>query len=274
MITTKRQITSERDRFGGYGTSRVNVLPDNAEGGFVDSKDDILIKDAPKAAAQVHNAPAAAPVYTTNAAASKITYIQPPVEVEVQDAPLPKYAAQQTSIYSTRETIGTKPVSAASAAPATRQKQLNREDLMPSIKTRAFAEKSTAAVHNEKRERKEHGELTPRAKVMIVVYLVIAFALAVAVIATGVSISRSSSGAQSLVSEIAVKQSIIAEQQAQIADLTDETTVRDAAIANGMVYAGAAQGNVTRVEKVPVQNTTPHTNGFDGFCDWLSAMLM
>lgn len=273
MITTKRQINSERDRFGGYGTSRVNVLPDNTDGGFVDSKDNILIKDAPKSAAQANTAPVAAPVYTTNAAASKITYIQPPAAAEVQDAPMPKYAEQQTSIYSTRDTIGTK---SASAAPAIKHKQLNREDLMPSIKTRAFAEKSTAAVQNERHaeKRKEHGELTPRAKVMIVVYLVIAFALAVAVIATGVSISRSSSGAQSLVSEIAVKQSIVAEQQAQIADLTDETTVRDAAIANGMVYAGAAQGNVTRVEKVPVQNATPHTNGFDGFCDWLSSMLM
>ena len=109
---------------------------------------------------------------------------------------------------------------------------------------------------------------------LLVVYVAVALVLAIAVIATGVSISGAQAETAALSESIAYKQSVIAEQQARLAELTNEENIRNSAAENGMVEAGDAQYTANRADKVNREKPLPHTNGFDKFCDKLSQLLM
>lgn len=241
----------ERDRFGGYGDIGVN------NGRFEDM--------TPSDISSVRNLGAIGGVTVSDpepdySAMPPITSVRP----EVQEKP----------IYSTRETIADRPV--VSPRPEKERTAANREDIMPSIKTRSYIEEAPTVEEPKAaaaKERRARLNLDARTKMLLVVYVAVALVLAIAVIATGVSISRATASAESLSLEIAQKQSVIASQDQTIADLTNEATIRDEAVKNGMVYSDGAAFTATEVQKTEYPQAEPHTNPFDKFCDWLGKII-
>lgn len=223
MVTTKRQINKERDRFGGYDDGMQSVRAD----GVVAERQNVVPGDI----SSVHTV--GMNNVTVSDALPELEQL-PPITAGV-------YADTQTAerpLYSTRETMTVPP------RPAPQPKKLEHADIMPSVKTqKALQHASSVADDTESassaaQRRRTRTNLNPRTKVLLFVYLTVAFVLAVAVIATGISISRATAQAAELAADIAAKQATVVIQEETIATLTDEATIRDEAVANGMVSAG------------------------------------
>ncbi len=192
----------------------------------------------------------------------------------------------EPQIYTTREVVPSDrtmhpdaPARERIEIPARSKKtrKVSMHSVMPSQRT-LDAAKDTGAEVEETRRAERHGirgNITPKEKVMLLIYVIIAAVLAVAVIATGVSIASSSAKASSLASEVARKQTVISVQEADIAELTDIETIRRRAIEEmGMIYADETETVFTTViDKVEYPHPTPHTNSFDGFCKWVSSII-
>lgn len=234
MVQTKRQVNRETDRFGGYG---------DRSGEFESILTDIE--------------PSETTASETAATSDTMLMDMPPITS----------AQPETETYSARGTATEK--TAVPERPAKAPRNISHEDVMPSIKTRAYVNQAPAEDIKAEvvRERRAHINLDARTKVMLIVYVAIALVLAIAVIATGVSISKATAQVESLTAQIAQKQTVIAEQGNQIANVTNEATIRDEAIKNGMVDAGDPAYSVKTVEKIEYPEPTPHTNGFDRFAD-------
>lgn len=259
MVTTKRQINKERDRFGGYDDGMQSVRAD----GVVAERQNVVPGDI----SSVHTV--GMNNVTVSDALPELEQLPPITAGSV-------YADTQTAerpLYSTRETMTVPP------RPAPQPKKLEHADIMPSVKTQKALEQASSVADDTEsapsaaQRRRTHTNLNPRTKVLLFVYLAVAFVLAVAVIATGISISRATAQAAELAADIAAKQATVVIQEETIATLTDEATIRDEAVANGMVSAGDPSYTVSRVDKVVYPEAEPHVNGFDKFCDWLSKII-
>lgn len=250
MVQTKRQVTIERDRFGGYGDIGVK-------------KENNYIDMTPSDISSVRNLGAIGGITVSDPEPSlrempPITSARPEIE--------------QKPIYSTRETVADVP--SVTHRVHKEKKTLEHEDIMPSIKTRSYIE--DAPVEDEPqpaRERRARLNLDMRTKTLVIVYAVVALVLAIAVIATGVSISRATASAEQIGLEIANKQAIIDMQNQTIAELTNEATIRDEAVKNGMVYSNGSAFTASEVQKTEYPQAEPHTNPFDKFCDWLGKII-
>ena len=163
--------------------------------------------------------------------------------------------------------------------PARGEKKRNKlanHEIKPSKQTLEAAAKETEEAADKKNEHHViRGNVTPKERVMLLVYIVIAAVLAIAVIATGVSIASASAKASALAAEVAQKQATVATQQSDIADLTDIENIRERAIEElGMIYADETESvTVSAIDKVEYPEPTPHTNSFDGFCKWMSQII-
>lgn len=293
MVSTKRQIMRDRDRYGGYGeqetAAAVAPRAENVEvsGNIaaVGTPSDIMsLRGYGRSAQPVVSDPLFTDISikTDNAQPAKpftAEAASPASDVAPVTAAAPTNAAVQTSapaqpIYTVR------PATELPPRPVKERKPLSREDLMPSIKTQSYgsasreAERKNEEVAAPARKASAHKAISPKTKVLLAVYVAVAVVLAVAVIATGVSISNSNMQAQAIAESIMQKQQTVLAQEAQIAELTDKANVREQAIENGMVEAGDAKVHVNRADRVEYPTATPHTNGFDEFCDWLGEILM
>lgn len=265
MVTTKRQINTEKDRFGNFRSEsrRSPFMYDSVKTDLIDtpSADEYV----PHSSIVISD-----PDYTTvsNREGSQ------PVAAEAETEKTVRAPAEQP-LYTTLETYGSvkqqKP--AAAAHPVKERKSHEREDIMPSIKTRAYVSETPKVDIAPQAQRRERKALEPRQKVLLTIYVAIAIALAVAVIATGVSISGTQARITEITEQIAQKQVVLAEQEQTIALLTNEATIRDAAVANGMVSTDKAVYTASRVDKVIYPQAEPHTNSFDEFCNWLSKIV-
>ena len=169
MVTTKRQINKERDRFGGYDDGMQSVRAD----GVVAERQNVVPGDI----SSVHTV--GMNNVTVSDALPELEQL-PPITAGV-------YADTQTAerpLYSTRETMTVPP------RPAPQPKKLEHADIMPSVKTqKALQHASSVADDTESassaaQRRRTRTNLNPRTKVLLFVYLAVAFVLAVAVIAT------------------------------------------------------------------------------------------
>lgn len=255
MITTKRQIRRDTDRFGGYGTESTHsrladiddigniTAPSNLNG------NSLIVSDTDF---DIRNSSAA------------------PVEPQVQ----PQMQVVQPT-YTTREQVHEQfevPYKNVPPRPENTAKPLNREDVLPTIKTQKYA--------TEKAESKEKTAAAPAAhtrrgldgkqKVLLCVYVAVALVLAIAVIATGVSISTATAQADMISGQIYQKQAIIMEQEATIAGLLDDDVIGAKAEQLGMVKVDPPEYNVPAAPTYDYPEADPKTNGFDEFCDWLS----
>lgn len=252
MVSTKRQIRRDDDRYGGFaGTGMTDYDIMNGESNYIgnsmlrtDTDYDITNAAAPAVDNSVNAAPieAAAPVVM-------------PQSVEV-------------------------PAPVAPARPKKAEAPHTREDILPTVKTRSYAtDKTEAGVQQPTVEEVENTVkptrrgLSSRERIMLCVYVAIALILAVAVIATGVSISAASVQSDALATQIEQNSLVIAAQESELASLYDETNIRERAVDAGMVDAGEPAYNAPVADKVGYPEAAPHTNGFDEFLDWLSHVL-
>lgn len=260
MITTKRQILRDSDRFGGYGRDR----------------------SAATAVAEPDSFSAPSDISSTRSYAQGNSIIKSDPEPAIMDITRTEpigYAQTEVEqpLYSTRETITAPELP---KRPERERKPLDQEDLMPSIKTRRMMQESieespaVAEINDVIPERRAGRQVSPRTKILLFVYVAVALVLAIAVLATGISISKASAKVAALTNEITQKQAIIAEQETEIAFGTDPDSIRQKAIDLGMTYATEPAGTASLIERVEYPTPTPHTNGFDGFCDWVSSVVM
>ncbi len=264
MIQTKRQIQNARDRFGGYAADSRSATMEPAS---FDTPSDIYSTSPYVGGGSIIMSDPRPAVEDIRRADVRDTAA--PAKTEIPSAPA-------DPLYSTRETL--KPVQDLPKRPERAKKTLVHEEVMPSIRSRLGIADEDKAAHAELEdaipERSARRQMSPKTKVMLFIYVAIALVLAIAVIATGVSISNASADAERISHEISAKQATVAEQQTQIALGTDPDAIRDKAIGLGMTYTPEDSATATLVDKVDYPLPTPHTNGFDGFCDWMSQIVM
>lgn len=293
MVSTKRQIMRDRDRFGGFAeeSSRVatesradvydayeNVTPPDITSTrsyapqpqtvISDELSDISIKSDSDITQQSMLSQSTAPVMSERRTEEELpTYTTAPM---TDAAPAP---VTEQPLYTTRYATELPP------RPVKERKTYDKEDIMPSIKTRSYAqgavamESQAAEAHVPMRGARERRALDPKTKVMLVVYVAVALVLAIAVIATGVSISQASASVSALSESIAQKQQVVNTQNERIAELTDDGHIRDEAMHRGMMDADTTV-TVNRAESVEYPAAEVHTNSFDGFCDAIGNILM
>lgn len=263
MVSSKRQISTYRDHFGGYGEEALST----------ETPLDGLTATAP-ATSDISDAPVerelTTPHFTTRTEESARARASEPA------AP-----ASRSELYTTvagmTAAVG-EPEIAAPFAPHTdvpqrekREKNKLNTDIKPSQKTQDSIKHAAEPTRAAAPSKRSGGKIDPRTKVMLLVYVIIAAVLAVAVIATGVSITNSSAQTQSLYDEIAQIQQGISGQEAEISNINE--TMHDRAVELGMVDAGEPAGSVSRIDKVDYPEATPHSNWFDRFSKAIADMI-
>lgn len=247
MVTTRRQIRTEQDRFGGY-TTRQAINSDIERNQIEYDKEQV---------ANIQSEQSYAPSFRS----------APPSHAEVQ-ASAPSFYSARKDYPDTAEFIGSVDY------PVRRKKSVKREieDVMPSIKTRAVLSDYVSKQNAAEANKKEKSALKSKTKAMLGIYMVVVVALAAIVIATGIAISGLGSSVASLESELALKSVLVTQQNAELSALDNDTMMTGQATDIGMVKPSQK----TEVELLPVGdvvNYEARTNWFDKFCDWLSNLI-
>lgn len=242
MVTTKRQIRRDSDRFGGYYSTEIDGIPDISDYARITNPD-----------------PITEPARATSMLVSD--------EVE-KDEPL----------YTTPEMVKTEtPAPAQEVERPFKPEPRDKEDLLPTLKTRAYATDRTE--QNIEQDtvkapaKRARASLDTKTKILLCVYVVVALVLAIAVIATGVSISNTAAQADAVANKVAQKQVRVLQQEQELAALRDDDTVRGKAMQNGMVPAGEPAYTVSNVPTVGYPEATPRTDGWDEFFDAMSKIF-
>lgn len=245
MITTKRQIRRDSDRFGGYYGAEPDGIPRISDYDNISNLEPIV-----------------APERMGNS-------------MIVSDNDV---AERRDELYT-----ATEPTRAAVTAPAIPERPVkpaqprNKEDLLPTVKTRAYASEKPVREIEEQIEkapaRPTRAALDRKTKIMLFVYVLVALALAIAVIATGVSISSAAAQADAVAAQVAQKQAVIVKQEQELALARDADAIRGKALQNGMVPAGDPAYTVSPVDNVDYPQATPRTDGWDEFFDWVSKVV-
>lgn len=243
MVTTKRQIRRDSDRFGGYYNTEIEGIPDISDYSRITNPDPI----------------------TEPARAGSSMLVSDEVE---KDEPL----------YTTTDMVETEtPAPEKEVERSIKSAPRDKEDLLPTIKTRAYAsEKPTKDIEpqNEKAPAKRaHASLDTKTKILLCVYVVVALVLAIAVIATGVSISHAQAQADVVANKVAQKQVRVLQQEQELATLRDDDAIRGKALQVGMVPAGEPAYTVSNVQTVGYPEATPRTDGWDAFFDMMSKIF-
>ena len=241
MITSKRQIRKESERFGGYYGTDSNDFPRFSDLDISNSVPDI------------DNAPA------------KEAPVAPEMSAKAAEAPT---AAPETAPVHEEKTF-------RSTAPH------NEEDIRPTLKSLSFVDakpiqeitREIEAKEDTKVERRPRAALDTKIKLWLCVYVVVALFLAVAVIATGISISTASAEADAIAASVAKNQAVISQQMQELASLQDEDVIRGKALENGMVPAGEPDFTVGNVESVGYPEAKPRTDGWDEWFDMMSKLF-
>ena len=242
MLTSKRQIKRDSDRFGGFYSTETNEFPRISDFDISNNDTDIDADTSMRAES-------AAPEMNAQA----------PEAAAPAETPAP--APAETSFRS--------------------QRPHKEEDIRPTIKSLTYADakpieeiaREIEPKQEEVTQKRARPVLDTKMKILLCVYVVIALVLAIAVIATGVSISHASAEADIVAKSVAQKQQIISRQQRELEQLRDEDNIRAKALENGMVPAGDPDFSVSNVESVDYPEATPRTDGWDKWFDNMSKVF-
>lgn len=243
MVTTKRQIRRDSDRFGGYYSTEIDGIPDISDYARITDPDPI----------------------TEPARAGSSMLVSDEVE---KDEPL----------YTMPEMMETEtPAPEKEVERSFKSEPRDKEDLLPTVKTRAYATDKTAQTIEQDTvkapAKRARASLDNKTKILLCVYVVVALILAIAVIATGVSISHASAQADAVANKVAQKQVRVLQQEQELTLLRDDDAIRGKALQNGMVPAGEPAYTVSNVETVGYPEATPRTDGWDEFFDAMSKIF-
>ncbi len=245
MVTTaRRRISTEQDRFGGYG-----IQPSGKAVADETAKENTSTETERFSYRTVMDEPSYSVPYTETAQKSATDSV-------IEYTSRPYYGAYDYSV----------PIQAPTRSKKARKRE--REDVMPSIRTRAYAEQKP----EQEVVKREKTRLSGKAKVALIAYVAIVTVLAVMVVVIGLTVSNINARSASLESEIALKSSQLADIRADISELTDFDTIASAAEKNGMEKIDS----VIEVELVPTVTPTEYegrTNWFDKVCDFISKVI-
>ncbi|MDE6398192.1 MAG: hypothetical protein K2L51_02620 [Clostridiales bacterium] len=244
MVTVKRRIATEQDRFGGYGIQpTVKTVTDETETAY-NERYSFRTVDEPAA---------------FTAQRERIT-----------EAPAHEESAPPVIEYSTRPYYGAHGYAAPAKTGKTRAKKSRREkeDVMPSIRTRAYVRPEEQQSEAEEPRAKMAG----KTKIALIAYVVTVLALAVVVIATGLAVSNLNSDAARIEREIVQKNEQLMQINSDIAVLTDLDRIAGAAANGGMHKIE----QTVEVDLLPTEEPVTYkgrSNWFDKICDWLSKII-
>lgn len=236
MVSTKRQIRKDGDRYGNFD-AEYTESPFISELGIVNTPED------------------------TGYEPSRFMSGDIDIHGETETAP---YAAPAAP-----------PVADVPERPKKEEQPHSREDVLPTLKTRAYAPANfdESEITDEAPASPRRRGISSRERVMLCIYIAIALVLAIAVIATGISISAASAESAALAEQIAQKQTMIIEQETTIATLRNDDNIRGRASSLGMVEAGESAYDAPTAATGEYPEAEPHTNGFDNFMDWFSEVF-
>lgn len=241
MVTTKRQIRRDSDRFGGYYSTEIDGIPDISN-------------------------------------YSRISDTEPMTEPATAGNSMLVSDDVQDDVYASTETVETEaPAPAPEVERRYKQEPRDKEDILPTLKTRAYATEKSAQnidrMTDKAPAKRARASLDTKTKILLCVYVVIALILAIAVIATGVSISKASAQADAVANRVAQKQVRVRQQEQELKLLRDDDAIRGKAVQAGMVPAGAPAYVVSNLETVGYPEATPRTDGWDEFFDTMSKVF-
>ncbi len=235
MVSTRRQVINEQDRYGGFESVTAKE-PVQAKEEFASSTIEVQ-----------------APAYTQN-----FTYSEP--------------AKEQTRSF--RYTENAKRYAPEAEVEVREEKvkvRRNREDLMPSIR-KERKEKAVEEVSEQTALREERESLSTRTKVVLAVYLAIVVILAAVVIGTGIAITGSTAAVSRLETQVSVKQETLLQQTQTLNMITDETFLKGKAAEKNMINT-VNPTVVTPAETIEPVIYKSRTNWFDKICDWLCGFM-
>ena len=152
----------------------------------------------------------------------------------------------------------------------------SKEQVMPTIKESRKITAVNAEVPEIKGEEKVENaaaiHLDARTKMIMAMYIGVSFILSLIVLATGLALTGSNAQVASLESSVRQAYNTVVSQEEQLAYLSDETIVADAANDLGMVESATAE----EIELIPLGEVVTYdarTNGFDEFCDFISSIF-
>lgn len=265
MISSRRRVVNENDRYGGYSSQPTF-------GAEVDNYNDSRVElDLDYDYSSDRNSRANS--YSSNRTSSYSDRISSSRDTSpVSYSPRLDYEE-----YDNR--VNTVSIPAPTYKSRKTPKRRDAEELMPSIKTRSYSRSS-----NESEEVLEKIEKKPRARVsqkqetssntklMLGIYLAVILILAAVVIGTGVAINSSSASIDSLENQVSIKNDELTKTIFELEKITDDTYIMGAASQNGMEKIDSIAEIELIEEYIPVQYEA-RTNWFDKFCDWLGSIF-
>ena len=235
MVTSRRQIVNEEDRYGGYAAEADSVEKTEISSGERVISNNILKMRAAHAETEETNVPAE----KAEAREEKIVD-RPVVRPE-------RTSYGRTAVRSYDRTI----------SPA-RPKRIS--DVMPEVQRREKVE--TVSIVKEQK-------LTAATKRLLMIYLVAVFVVVAAVIATGIIAGSIQSDVTALENSVETSSAVLGDQLAEMQEWIDG--IGDKASDLGMVEIEGADGSYGELtEGVPTEDT----NGvFDGIRDWVNSIF-
>ncbi len=242
MVTSKRRIERDEDRYGGFAAGDTYIEDATTEREF---SDDIL---------QMRS-------YVAAPERRERTETARPAEPE---APAPKKAEPEV-----------RPVERPARAEETfaRPEQLperkNIRDLMPKIVSRKRSAEierpaETPVVHEKK--------LPASAKKALIIYMTVVLAVVIGIIATGVAVSSVSAQVADFESTIAQQEETIASQREDLAVLSDDGAITARAEELGMV--AIEEDDIGSYDRLEIGGNTEDESGvFDNIRDWFNSVF-
>ena len=252
MVTSRRQIINDNDRYGGF-IADTDVSSTADTGNEMEFSDDILRIASEPTAEKTDR-------YARTAVAE-------PEEDYTEVKPEPTRQASYKVETPASFRMVDEPVVEAPKKPR------RVEDVMPEIiRQNPTATTTNAVISVEQpapvvRERK----LSAAAKRTLVIYMSVVVAIVAAIIATGVVVSGVAAEVAGYETSIAAMEETIRSQTGELGALSDEAVIRDRAEDMGMVDAG---DNASSYDRLEIAEPTPDESGvFDAVRDWFNSIF-
>jgi len=237
VISTRRQIVTEQDRYGGYQTDFSGERPDKPE-------DDVY--------AEFRLSREERGLDRTDYGYMDWSQTDFATRPDVENDPVGYSKRAKLTEY-----VG---VDTAREAPKPKKRH-NPDDVMPSIKTRSYTEAEQTPTR-----------LSGSVKTMLAIYIAAVIALSVIVIAIGISITSAQSRLTFLEADLAGRAQTVAEQEAELGKFNDLAYLEGLAAENGMERIGSYQ-EVRLIAAYEPETYETEANWFDRFCSWLNGFF-
>ncbi|MCL2798131.1 MAG: hypothetical protein FWD58_08790 [Firmicutes bacterium] len=246
VISKRRQVASDQDRYGGYRSDitagRPDALTDDLYAEFRLSRAERGL---------------VGPEYGSGVAYG---YTEAPQTDFLRPAQKDKDTPDADPVAFSKRERPTEYVGIDIPAPPKRR---GADEVMPAIKPRPFEPKA---------DRASASGLSPSVKTMLAVYIAAVVVLAVVVIATGIAITSAQSRITNLERDLENRLQTVSDLEAGLYRLSDPAEIASRAESNDMERIDSYR-EVSLIDVYEPPSYKADTNAFDKFCDWLSGLF-